>query len=255
MSTNTGFTMPTETVELPSKGLLYPSGSELSLGTVEMKYMTAKEEDILTNINYIRNNTVFDKLIQSLLVTKVNYDDLLVCDRDALLIAARILGYGQDYKYAVTNPNTGTSEVTTVDLSQLKTLEFDSELLKVPNTNEIEYTLPSTGTKLTFKLLTVKDEKDIEKDLQAFKKINPLASPELSTRLKTIITSVNGDSSKSVIRDFVDNHFLARDSRDFRKYLKSITPGIELKFDFVSENYTQEGIELELDSTFFWPES
>ena len=63
MSTNTGFTMPTETVELPSKGLIYTSGSGLESGTIEMKYLTAKEEDILTNINYIRNNTVFDKLL------------------------------------------------------------------------------------------------------------------------------------------------------------------------------------------------
>jgi hypothetical protein len=247
--------MPTETVDLPSKGLLYPSGSELSSGIVEMKYMTAKEEDILTNINYIRNNTVFDKLIQSLLVTKINYDDLLVCDRDALLVAARILGYGKEYRVGFVNSETGVKEETVVDLSELKTQELDSDLLKVPNVNELDYTLPSTGTKLTFKLLTVKDEKDIEKDLQAFKKVNPLASSELSTRLKTIITSVNGDTSKAVIRDFVDNHFLARDSRDFRKYLKNVTPGIEMKFDFVSENYTQEGIDIELDSTFFWPEN
>jgi hypothetical protein len=254
MSENTGFTMPTETVELPSKGLLYPSGSALSAGKVEMKYMTAKEEDILTNVNYIKNNTVFDKLVQSLLVTKVNYEDLLVADRDALLIAARILGYGSDYTFHYTNESVDVDQDVTVDLSELNTAYLDESLI-TPGENEFKYELPSTGTKLTFKLLTVKDEKVIERDLAGYKKISPLSSPELSTRLKTIITSVNGNSDKSVIRDFVDNHFLARDSREFRKYLKSVTPGIELKFDLVTDNYTEEGIAINLDSNFFWPES
>jgi len=254
MSENTGFTMPTETVELPSKGLLYPSGSALSTGKVEMKYMTAKEEDILTNLNYIKNNTVFDKLVQSLLVTKINYEDLLVADRDSLLIAARILGYGNEYKFQYKNEAVDVDQEVVVDLSELNTKYLDESLVK-PYTNEFSYELPSTGTKLTFKLLTVKDEKTIERDLAGFKKINPQASPELSTRLKTIITSVNGNSDKSVIRDFVDNHFLARDSREFRKYLKTVTPGIELKFDLYTDNYTEEGIDISLDSNFFWPES
>lgn len=254
MSESTGFTMPTETVELPSKGLLYPSGSALAAGKVEMKYMTAKEEDILTNINYIKNNTVFDKLVQSLLVTKINYEDLLVADRDALLIAARILGYGNEYKFNYKNESVDVDQEVTVDLAELSTTYLDETLI-TSGVNEFNYELPSTGTKITFKLLTVKDEKAIERDLAGYKKINPLASPELSTRLKTIITSVNGTQDKAVVRDFVDNHFLARDSRAFRKYLKSITPGIDLKFDLYTDNYTEEGIDISLDSTFFWPES
>ena len=94
----TKFSLPTETVELPSKGLLYPKENPLSSGTIEMKYMTAKEEDILSNQNYIRQGVVFDKLLQSLIVSKVNYDDLTIGDKNAVLIAARILGYGKDYQ-------------------------------------------------------------------------------------------------------------------------------------------------------------
>jgi len=248
MNQNPGFSMPTEEVELPSKGLLYPSGSALASGKVEMKYMTAREEDILTNVNYIKNNTVFDKLVQSLLVTKINYDDLLIADRDALLIAARILGYGSDYSFSYAD------QPVTVDLSALDTKYLDESQV-TPGENSFDYTVPTTGTKLTFKLLTVGDDKLIEKDLAGFKKINAQASPELSTRLKTIITSVNGDSNKSTIRDFVDNHFLARDSRAFRKYLKDITPGVELKFDVELDGYTEEGVAIPLDANFFWPES
>ncbi len=248
MSQNPGFSMPTEEVELPSKGLLYPSGSALSSGKVEMKYMTAKEEDILTNINYIKNNTVFDKLIQSLLVTKINYDDLLIADRDALLIAARILGYGSEYAF------TYSDQPVTVDLADLETKYLDESGIE-PGINQFQYEIPTTGTRLTFKLLTVGDEKIIEKDLAGYKKINAQASPELSTRLKSIITSVNGDTSKATIRDFIDNHFLARDSRVFRKHLKEVTPGVELKFDVEVDGYTEEGVAIPLDATFFWPES
>ena len=90
---------PTEMVTLPSKGLLYPEGNPLKKGEIEMKYMTAREEDILTNQNLIENGTVIDKLLQSLIITPINYNDLLVGDKNAILIAARILGYGSDYAF------------------------------------------------------------------------------------------------------------------------------------------------------------
>mgnify|MGYP000240609078 CR=1 FL=1 len=119
------FKIPTETIELPSKGLLYPSDSELAKGVIEMKYMTAREEDILTNQSYIRNGTVLDKLMKSLIVTKINYDELLVGDKNAIMIAARVLGYGKDYTFNHNN------ESYTVDLSTLenKPLHVDVCLL------------------------------------------------------------------------------------------------------------------------------
>ena len=94
------FKMPTETIDLPSKGLLYPEENPLSAGTVEIKYMTAKEEDILTNQSYIKKGIVVDKLLQSLIITKINYDDLVVGDKNAILVAARVLGYGKDYEFS-----------------------------------------------------------------------------------------------------------------------------------------------------------
>src|SRR6056300_1773849 len=95
------FKLPTEVVELPSKGLLYPEGSPLVEGKIEMKYMTAKEEDILTNQNYIRQGIVIDKLLKSLIVSKINFEDLLIGDKDAIIIASRILGYGKDYNFTI----------------------------------------------------------------------------------------------------------------------------------------------------------
>ena len=92
------FSFPTEMVELPSKGIFYPESSPLSSGKVEMKYMTAKEEDILTNQAYIQKGTVIDKLLQALIISKINYNDLITGDKNAIMVAARILGYGKDYK-------------------------------------------------------------------------------------------------------------------------------------------------------------
>ena len=110
---------PTEEVTLPSKGLLYPEGSPLKKGVIEMKYMTAKEEDILTNVNLIRSGTVLDKLLQSLIVTPINYKELLVGDKNAILIAARILGYGPEYDVLLNHPETGIESKATIDLTKL----------------------------------------------------------------------------------------------------------------------------------------
>ncbi len=114
------FKFPTEEVELPSKGLVYPSDNPLSSGKVEIKYMTAKEEDILTNQSYIQKGIVLDKLLESVVISKVNLDDLIVGDKNAILIATRILGYGKEYKFSYNN------EEQTIDLSILDTKPFDA---------------------------------------------------------------------------------------------------------------------------------
>ena len=116
--TNTSIQFPSEEVTLPSKGLLYSEGSPLKNGIIEMKYMTAREEDILTNQNLIKNGTVIDKLLQSLIITPIDYNDLLIGDKNAILIASRILGYGQEYSFTYTHPNSGEEEEVTVDLTE-----------------------------------------------------------------------------------------------------------------------------------------
>lgn len=253
-STDSKLKLPTEIVELPSKGLLYPKDNPLSSGKVEMKYMTAREEDILTNANYIKNGTVLDKLLESVIVTKINYDDILVPDKDALLVAARILGYGKDYTFQFRNPESGEMETMTVDLTKLKEKALDESKLSEKGKNEFKYTLPTSGTELVIRLLTVKDEREIEREITGLKKISPKGSYDLTTRLKHLIVAVNGDRSVATVRDFVDNHFLSKDSRALRKFLAEIAPGIVLKFDYQSETYTEEGIDIPLNVNFFWPE-
>lgn len=238
------FKFPTEEVELPSKGLIYPKDNPLSSGKVEMKYMTAREEDILSNQSFIQKGTVLDKLLSSLIVDKkINIDDLIVGDKNALLIAARVLGYGKDYEITV------KGESYTIDCSTLENKEFDENEFEAGK-NEFSYTLPSTGTILTYKLITGKDEKQINREVAGLKKINKDASPELSTRLKHMILSVDGKDEKKDIRDFVDNYFLARDSRAFREHIKNTQPDINL--DYVLES--GEEVVVPIGLNFFWPD-
>ena len=251
MSEENKFKFPTEIVELPSKGLLYPKENPLSSGKIEMKYMTAKEEDILTNQNYIKQGIVLDKLMQSLIVSKVNYDDLVVGDKNAIMVASRILGYGKDYTFEY------EGQEVTVDLSAIEPKWINEEHLVEPNTNEFHYTLPHTETPITFKILCNKDEKIIEGEVKGAKKINKMASPELSTRLKQMILSVNGDDSKKTIREFVDTYLLARDSRALREHIKEIQPDMDLTFDFYPDDggEVQEDVKIPIGVTFFWPDA
>ena len=238
---------PSEIVELPSKGLLYSEDSPLASGKLEMKYMTAKEEDILTNQNYIERGVVIDKLLQALIVDKdINYNDLLIGDKNALLVAARVLGYGKDYEF-----NYGdTKEV--IDLSKLDNKEVDYKTL-TGGKNEFNFTLPTTGDELTFKLLTHGDESKIQREITGLRKVNKDASPDLSTRLKYMIIAVNGNGDTKTIREFVDNQFLARDSREFRKHVEKISPDVDMTF--YPENGPEEGVTIPIGVTFLWPDA
>ena len=249
------FQFPTEEVTLPSKGLLYPEGSPLRSGKITMKYMTAKEEDILTNQNYIKNGTVIDKLLQSLIVDTTKIEDLLIGDKNAILVAARILGYGQEYTFKYPHPETGENEEVTIDLIEADDKVIDESKM-IEGKNEFEFELPTSKILLTFKLLTQADDIKIEAELKGLKKINKNASPELTTRLKHVIQSVNGDRTVKSIRDFIDNSFLARDARAFRAYLDTVMPDIDLSFDLTFDDGTViEDVTIPIGVGFFWPDA
>jgi len=243
------FKLPTETVELPSKGLLYPEDSPLAKGTIEMKYMTAKEEDILTNQNYIQKGTVIDKLLQSLIVEKeVEYNQLLIGDKNAIMVAARILSYGKDYSFNF------KGEELTVDLTSLNPKAVDYSLYE-SRKNQFTFTLPTSGNVVTYKILTHEDEKAIDRELQGLKKLNKEESSEVTTRLKHMLLSVNGLSDRKEVRDFVDGYLLAKDARALREEYSKITPDVNLVFPYENENGVEEDVDLPIGLNFFWPDA
>ena len=239
-------TFPTEIVDLPSKGYFYPETSPLSSGKLELKYMTAKEEDILTSQNLIKQGTVIDILLQSLIVDKtVKVEDLLIGDKNAIMVAARILGYGKDYDF------TYDGEEQKVDLTTLKPIELDESQLK-KGSNQFEYVLPKSERKITFKLLTGKDEKNIDAEVKAREKLGGSSTGELTTRLKNIITSIDGNVDRSYINNFVDNEFLSIDSLEFRKHMATVTPDIDMTTIIMVDGEETE-VTIPVTVRFFWP--
>ena len=180
---------------------------------------------------------------EHLVKTEINLKDLIVGDKNAILIATRILGYGSDYKTTVN----GNTEV--IDLSELENKEFDSSTM-IEGKNEFAFTLPHSDTKITYKLLTGHDEAKIEKELKGLKKLNKNSSPDASTRLKYVITSVNGETEVKDIREFVDTYFLARDARAFRKHIIKTSPDVNLNVILDGG----EEVTVPIGLNFFWPD-
>jgi hypothetical protein len=249
---NTKFSFPTETVELPSKGLLYPLDNPLSSGTIEMKYMTAREEDILTNVNFLKQGIAIDKVLQALIKSPINYEDLLLCDKNAILISARILAYGKDYSFNYTNSNTDQEEKITIDLTKFENKEVDYSLFQ--NKNEFTFTLPHSKNTISFKILTHADSKKIDAEIKGMKKLGNVG--ELTTRLKHQILSVNNDYDTKTIREFVDNYLLSIDANAFRQHVSEITPDLDLKLNFTLSDGTEvKDLSMPFELDFFFPGS
>ena len=259
------YQFPTEIIELPSKGLIYPKDNSLSSGKVEMKYMTAKEEDILTTQSYIRDGSVLDRLFQSLIISNgeglpIKYVDLVTGDKNAIMIAARILGYGKDYEVEITDPFSGKKQKDVIDLTQFENKQYDGSSQVELHRNEFEFTLPRSQRVVTFMAMTESKERkvkyDVEELTKANRKIKDETSRELTTRLKTMILSVDGESDRKLISHFVDNELFAVDSKALRGYIAEVIPDIDLTYEFVSEETGERReIGLPLDITFFWPNS
>ena len=246
---------PTEMISLPSKGHLYPNDSALSSGEVEVKYMTAREEDILTSQNLIQKGIVLDKLLESLIVSDINHDDLLLGDKNAILLAARVLAYGKEYQFEYTDPSDGESKIESVDLTSFEAKNVDTSKW-AKGINEHEYTLPNSKKVITFKLTTQGDEKAVDSQLKALSKISKGGiQPEITTRLKQQIVAVDGNRDRSIVNKFVDNELLSRDTFEFRNHLKTITPDIDLTTTIELVDGTDLEVTVPVTVTFFWPDS
>ena len=238
---------PTEVVDLPSQGLLYPKDSSLSSGTIEIKYMTAREEDILTSANLIKKGIVVEKLLQALIVDKsIKVRDLLIGDKNAVLIAARILAYGKEYNLEY------DGQQIEVDLTLLKDKKLDESIVSA-GVNEFEFELPATKRKLTLKLLTSGDENEIDKEVAGYEKVGDGIGYGLTTRLKYQIVSIDGDTKRASINSFVDNEFLSRDSMAFRTYVNEIMPDVDMTSTYVDSDGIEKEFTVPMTVTFLWP--
>jgi hypothetical protein len=252
------FATPTEMVELPSKGQFYPEGHSLhNAESVEIRYMTAKDEDILVNRSLIKKGVVLDRLIQSVLVDKsINIDDLLIGDKNAILVATRISGYGADYNTKIPCPSCGSVSDHTFDLDEAleasNANQEDTTFAEKTEEGTFLITLPKTNVTVEARPLTGRDEKTIVKT-NAMRQKNKLPELGLTDQMRMYIVSVNGETDQGVISNFIQN-MPAIDSRHLRFTYNDAVPSVDLAqhFECPDCSYEQE-MEVPFTTEFFWP--
>ena len=256
MEEDFGWEVPVETVPLPSEGKVYPSNSQLSkMSTIDIKAMTAKEEDILTSRALIKKGTVITHLLQSCVVGNgINVKEMLVGDRNALMIAVRITGYGTAYSSEVTCPSCTVQLKESFDLGELSIKRLNINPAS-PGANRFSFILPVTKKEVHFKFLTGIDEEELNLIAERKKKMMPdmVADSLVTSRLSRSIISVGGIEDQNKINQFVER-MPAQDSRKLRAYIDQHEPGIDMN---VWLNCGQCGesseVGLPMGAEFFWP--
>ena len=251
-----GFEVPVESVPLPSRGVVYPETSPLhGQETIDIRAMTAREEDILTSRALIKKGTVITNLLQSCIVDKkISVPEMLAGDRNAVMVALRITGYGSEYVAEADCPTCGTKSKQEFDLSQLSVKPLEINPVS-SGENSFEFTLPVTKKKVLFKFLTGVDEEEIVQIQERKKKTGAIADSLVTTRLQYAVVSVDGKTDKALISNFIRN-MPARDSLALRTFIDKSEPGIDMKvfMDCPSCSETSE-IRMPMGASFFWPSS
>ena len=256
MKDDFGFEVPVEAVPLPSNGIVYPVEDALhGLETVEIRAMTAREEDILTSRALIKKGTVISHLLQSCLVNKqIKADNMLVGDRNAVMTALRVTGYGSDYSVEVDCPACSERSKQSFDLTSLKIKRLEVNPVS-EGANLFEFTLPMTKKTVRFKFLTGKDEQEILQTSERTRKTGQQGENLVTSRLKHAIVSVEGINDKTKIGMFIRN-MPARDSLTLRRFIDDSEPGIDMSsWMTCPQCFENSEVRLPMGATFFWPDS
>ena len=247
---------PKDMVLLPSYGKVYPVGSPLHGAThVEVRHLTAADEDILTSRSLLRTGKVIDALLSNCLVDKnIKPEELLSGDKNAILTYLRVSGYGPEYKVEIDCPSCNETSKYSFDMSKLEMTPLELDPV-VTGENRFGYTLPS-GDYVEFKLLNSSEEKQISDSLDKIKKAtNSQVDKGVTTRLKNQIISVNNNDELSYINNYVDS-MPVRDSRAFRAYVEKHNPDVIMKQDFVCPSCGEnKEVDIPITVSFFWPDA
>lgn len=245
------FVVPTEFVDLPSKGRFYPADHPWhNKDSIEIKFMTAREEDILTSKSLLKKGIAIDRFIQSVLVEPVSVDSILVGDKNAIVVAARISGYGAEYNTTVSCPLCGEKSHYTFDLNTSK-VDFALEQKYLDSGHFIIH-LPKINADIECRLLTGADEKRLVQQVELRKKAN-LPESVSSDQFRLFIEAVNGSKDQKHINSLVDV-LPASDARFLRSEYVKYMPNIDLTQKFVCSHCESEAdIEVPLTADFFWP--
>jgi transcription elongation factor Elf1 len=252
------WSVPTEFVELPSEGKFYPPGHPAhQQSTIEIRYMTAKEEDILTSRSLLKKGVALDRMLQNILVNKaIDINSLLIGDKNALLVAARRTGYGPEYETVVTCPSCGNTQEYSFDISDPPINNYQQEVKEYQavftDEGNIQLLLPMTGVTLECRLLTGQDEVAIYKEAERKSK-KKMESSVTTDAFRSYIVAVNGERDPFSIESFI-HAMPARDARHLRQMYSKVVPNIDLTQHFECSNCDHEtDMEVPLGVDFFWP--
>lgn len=251
-----GYEVPVESVPLPSGGVAYPPNSVLhGRDTIEIRAMTAKEEDILTSRALIKKGTVISHLLKNCIVTPgANPDMMLSGDRNAVMVALRITGYGAGYNVEVNCPSCGEKSKQEFDLSALEVKRLTIEPVEL-GANEFEFELPVTKKKVRFRFMTGRDEQEIMKMQERLKKTGAAGNKLVTQRLQHAVLSVDGVTDRTKLQLFIQN-MPARDSLALRRFIDDNEPGIDMTSWMECPHcFEQSQVRLPLGPSFFWPDS
>tara|TARA_A100001011_G_scaffold397259_2_gene497692 strand:+ start:2123 stop:2950 length:828 start_codon:yes stop_codon:yes gene_type:complete len=250
-----GWEVPIESVPLPSRGEIYTPDSALyNRETVNIKAMTANEEDILASPALLKDGTAIMHLLRSCIVEKnIDVEDMIAGDRNALMVSIRITGYGSRYEVKSTCEECGASNDVTIDLSSLEIKRLKIKPTE-PGKNEFSFVLPVTKKNVIFKFLTPKDEKDRKAKREFMKKHTAgLIDKSVTSFLEACIVSIDGITDKNKIKHFI-LYMPALDSKSLRDFMSNNEPGIDMTNKYVCSNCGHENnINLPINSNFFWP--
>ena len=246
---------PTEVIDLPSRGHFYAKDNPLSSGQVEIKYMTAKEEDILTSETLIRKGIVVDYLLKELIVDKkIKLQDMLLGDKNAILISARILAYGKQYKFEAQNSEKDMEEFE-VDLTKIENTDIDFDSIVMDKNGEVEFKLPQTERVVKFRVMTSGQMDEVDTQVKSLQKVSGDIDKTLTTRLKNQIREVDGNRDRPTINNFVDKELFALDSLALRGYIVSVTPDLNMDLEFTDKYGKEIKAAVPITAEFCWPPS
>jgi hypothetical protein len=246
---------PSEVIPLPTKGWFYPEGHPLSTGEIEVKQMTAREEDLLSNQELIKKGKVLDKLLETLIVNKnIKLDEILTPDKNAIFMAIRRLAYGDDYIVLITCPSCATQNKVAINLGNLQYKPFNFDSCK-KGENSFTFKLPN-GKTITYKILNGIDDVSIDAEISNFKKLSKDGNTrDWTTRIKYVVTTIDGNSDKGFIRKFVDEQLMAKDSLALRRHIRETSPDVDMTFDFKCEDCSNERrLDIPMGISFLWPD-
>jgi len=253
-----GFELATESIPLPSQGKVYPTGSPLhACETVDIRSMTAREEDILTSKALIKKGTVITELIKSCLINKsIDVDSMLAGDRNSVMISLRITGYGQKYDADIVCAACNNKVTVSFDLAALGIKRLNIEPIK-EGENLFAFDLPVTKQKVKFKFMTGADEADLLQEAERRRKIVGMGSSDslVTGRLQRCVVQVGEITDKGKISSFV-RAMPAGDSRALRKYMDENEPGIDMNASCECPQCAeQQEVTMPLGVSFFWPDA